>query len=103
MISYVGEGESFRDAIERAGEVLQKGEMLLFFADEPASKPGEPHHLFTHPALIAMQAEVQNAGQLGLEVYPVHLFLPVAQLFSTELLIYLDTPLIPAEYLARGG
>jgi len=103
MISYELADQSFRGAIERAGEVLQKGEMLLFFADEQASKPGEPHHLFAHPALIAMQAEVQNAGQLGLEVYPVHLFLPVAQLFSTELLIYLDTPLIPAEYLARGG
>ncbi len=103
MISYEAADESFREAVERAGEALQKGEMLAFFADDRTPKPGEPHHLFTHPALIAMQAEVQHAGQLGLEVYPVHVFLPVAQLYSSELLIYLDTPLIPAEYLARGG
>jgi 1-acyl-sn-glycerol-3-phosphate acyltransferase len=103
MISFEPEGEGFRRAIERARDVLRNGHALLVFADEQVAKPGEPSHFSPTPALIAMQAESQSSSQLGLKIYPVHLFLPVAQLYSSELLIRVDTPLIPGEYLAKGG
>ena len=103
MISFEPEGEGFQRAIERAREVLRSGRALLVFADEEVAKPGEAPHFSPAPALIAMQVESQSSGQLGLRIYPVHLFLPVAQLYSSELLIRVDAPLIPGEYLARGG
>ncbi len=103
IIPYEPGGEGYRQAIERAQEVLRNGKTLLAFAIEQVEKPGEPSRLFSAPAIISMQAEIQSAGQLGLEIYPVHLFLPVGQLYSSELLIYVDAPLVPAEYVAKGG
>jgi hypothetical protein len=103
IIPFEAEGEGFRSAMERTQGVLRRGQTLLVFADTGAAKPGEAAPFFYHPAAMAMQAESQSSGELWLEVFPVHLFLPVAQLYSNELLIYLDTPLIPREYLARGG
>ena len=102
MISFEPEGEGFRRAIERACDALRNGQALLVFADEQVAKPGESPHFSTTPALIAMQAESQSSGQLGLKIYPVHLFLPVAQLYSSELLIRVDTPIFPGKYVAKG-
>ncbi|HLY60660.1 MAG TPA: hypothetical protein VKV95_07820 [Terriglobia bacterium] len=103
MIPFEIEGEGFPGAIERAHAVLRNGQTLLVFAADQAGEPGVAVQAFFHPAAIAMQAESRSSGELWLEVFPVHVFLPVAQLYSTEMLIYLDAPLIPREYLARGG
>lgn len=103
MIPFEGEGVGFPHAIERAHEVLRNGQTLLAFAADQPQEPVGTTESFFHPAVIAMQAESRSSGELWLEVFPVHLFLPVAQLYSTEMLIYLDAPLIPREYLARGG
>jgi len=103
MISFEPEREGYPRAIERAREVLRNGHALLEFADEQVAKPGEPPHFSPTPALIAMQAESQSSGQLGLRIYPVHLFLPVAQLYSSELLIHVDAPLFPGDFIAKGG
>ncbi|HEV2349001.1 MAG TPA: 1-acyl-sn-glycerol-3-phosphate acyltransferase [Terriglobia bacterium] len=103
MIPFQAEGEGFPQAMERTQAVLRSGQTLLVFASDQPTKPGDVAPSFSHPAAMAMQAESQSSGELWLEVFPVHLFLPVAQLYSCELLIYLDAPLIPREYLARGG
>lgn len=103
MISFEPEGDGFRRAIERARGVLRNGQVLVMFADEQVAKPGEPPQFASTPALIAMQAESENSGQLGVKIYPVHLFLPVAQLYSSELLIRVDAPLLPGDYIAMGG
>ena len=103
FIPFEAEGEGSRQAIERACEVLGHGHTLLTFAEDRVAKPGEAAHLYSAAAAIAVQAESNNSGQLGLEMFPVHLFLPVAQLYSSELLIYIDAPLIPGEFLGDGG
>jgi hypothetical protein len=56
-------------------------------------------------ASIAMEAEVRQSrkGGPGLVVFPVHLYLPVERSQSSELLIYLDSPLLPREHLIPGG
>jgi 1-acyl-sn-glycerol-3-phosphate acyltransferase len=102
MIPFEAEGEGFRRAMERSQGVLRSGQTLLVFAADQPSLPGETGASFSQPAAMAMQVEAQSSGELWLEVFPVHLFLPVAHLYSSELLIYLDAPLIPREYLARG-
>lgn len=103
MIPFEAEGEGFRRAVEQTLAVLRGGQTLLVFASAQPTKPGEAAQAFSHPAAMAMQAESQSSGELWLEVFPVHLFLPVAQLYSSEILIFLDAPLIPREYLSRGG
>jgi hypothetical protein len=102
MIPFEVEGEGFRGAMERAQAVLRSGQTLIVFASDQPAKPGETATSFSQPAAMAMQAEAQSSGELWLEVFPVHVFLPGAQLSSCEMLIYLDAPLIPREYLARG-
>jgi hypothetical protein len=38
---------------------------------------------------------------LGLKMFPVHIFLPVGQLHSSELLIHIDVPIAAGEYLLK--
>jgi 1-acyl-sn-glycerol-3-phosphate acyltransferase len=102
MIPYEPEGPGFQPGIEQACEALSQGHALLVFAVEQVVKPGEPSTFYSTCASIALQAESRGSGALGLEIFPIQLFLPVAQLYSSELLIHVDTPLIPREYLEKG-
>lgn len=95
--------EGAQAAVERGCDTLSKGQAVVIFAEQLAARPGEAPRFSPTPAMIALRAEARNSGLLGLELIPVHLFLPVAQLYASELLIHLGSPLVPKEYLARGG
>ena len=103
MVPYESAGDGSQRAMERACDMLSQGQAAWIFAEEQVAKPGEPPRFSTTPAVIALRAEARTSGQLGLKVLPVHLFLPVAQLYSSELLVHIGAPLVPREYLAQGG
>jgi 1-acyl-sn-glycerol-3-phosphate acyltransferase len=103
MVPYPPATEGAQEAVERACDALSKGQAVLIFAEDHAAGPGETPRFSPTPAMIALRAEARNSGLLGLELFPIHLFLPVAQLYASELLIHLGSPLVPKEYLARGG
>lgn len=103
MVLYEPVGDGSPGAIGLACDALAKGRAVLLFVEEQMAKPGEAPHFSPTPAVVAMRAEARASGQLKLEILPIHLFLPVAQLYSSELLIHIGAPLIPRECLARGG
>ena len=103
MVRFEQTGEESAEVIGMACDLLAKGQAVLFFVEEVPAKPGEAPHFSPIPAVIAMRAEARTSGQLGMEILPVHLFLPVAQLYSSEVLVHVGAPLIPREYLAKGG
>ena len=96
-------GDAAPESINKACGALVKGEAVLLFAEEQVAKPGAEPHFTPAPSVIAMRAEAQTSGQLELEILPLHVFLPVAQLYSSEVEVHVGDPLIPREYLARGG
>ena len=103
MVHYDPAGEGSPDSIGLACDALAKGHAVLLFVEEEVAKLGEVPHLSPTPAVIAMRAEARTSRQLGLELLPIHVFLPVAQLYTSEVLVHVGAPLLPKEYLAKGG
>lgn len=95
--------EGWRQSLEAGCDVLTQGGVVLIFAEQRAVSPGEPWRLALAAATIALEAEARKSNQLGLAIFPVHLFLPVAQLQSSELLIHVDGPVLTREFLSRGA
>ncbi len=79
-------------------EFLERGEAVALFA-EPAGQPGRAGELGRIAASIALGTETGDAARQELTVFPVHLFL--SPVHSHEMLIYVDDPVRPREYLAR--
>jgi 1-acyl-sn-glycerol-3-phosphate acyltransferase len=102
MIPYEKESEGWRRAIETACNVLGNlGSVVVF--TEPQMEERKESSLFARNAVtLAVEAESRNARQLGLMVVPVHLFLPVARLQASELLVYVDRK-IPAHASTRAA
>lgn len=106
MIAYrAGDPESEQAALEAAADRLAAGRVVAAFA-EPAAPSGpksaEPLASNAPAARLALEAESRQAGEFGVEVFPVHLLLPVAPSQATELLLYVDQPLEASDYLRPG-
>jgi len=104
MVLYESESEGggWQPALEACSAALAGGSAVAIFAQAGIRKGLAPPGFAVAAASLALRAESQGAGE-GPSVYPVHVFLPVAPSTSTELLIYVDTPLSPQPYLAPGG
>jgi len=89
-------------ALQAACEALGRHEAVVVFTEHQAVKSGEMPRVGLTAARLAIEAEARHSGQLGLLLFPVHLFLPVGRSQSSELLIYVDSPLPPKEYLSAG-
>ena len=96
------EPERETTALQAACEALGRHEAVVVFTEHQAVKFGEMPRAGLTAARLAMEAEARHSGQLGLLLFPVHLFLPVGRSQSSELLIYVDSPLSPQEYLSAG-
>jgi hypothetical protein len=103
MIILEPELSGWRPTLEVCDAVLAVQGAVLTFADQRAAGPGEPASLAMTPAAIAVEMEARHAGQLQLRLFPVHLFLPVERAQSRELLIYVDSPVVPEEIRTQAG
>jgi len=104
MIVYDAKGDGWRPAPEACSEALSRHSAIAIFA-EPEARSGEPSRSALTAATITLEAESrqsedQRSGE-GLSVWPVDVFLPVEPSKSTEVLVYVDQPLIADEYLVR--
>jgi 1-acyl-sn-glycerol-3-phosphate acyltransferase len=103
MISYEPEGAARAVALWGAREALARREAVVVFAEHQAAKSGELPPVGQAAATLAVEAESQHAGELHLRVFPVHMYLPVGRSQSSELLIYVNSPLSPKEFLSAGA
>jgi 1-acyl-sn-glycerol-3-phosphate acyltransferase len=103
MIPYEPEGAARAVALRGAREALGRREAVVVFAEHEAAKSGEFSPVGQAAATLAVEAEAQHAGQLQLRVFPVHMYLPVGRSQSSELLIYVNSPLSPKEFLSAGA
>ena len=95
-----GSGAPMGPALEACCDALAREGAVAVFAEPQAanSKGG----LALTAASIAIEAEGRQASRLGLVLLPLHLYLPVKQSPSRELLIYADAPLPPGEHVIPG-
>ncbi len=103
MIAYDPSGVDRPEAFKAAGDVLGDREAVVVFADQQVPKAGEPPTLVRTASAIALETETRHSGQLGLSIFPVHLFLPIAQPRSNEVILYVDKPVFPQDYLSPEG
>jgi 1-acyl-sn-glycerol-3-phosphate acyltransferase len=103
IISYEPEGEGQRAALRAAREALAQHEAVAVFVEYQAAKSGNLAPVGLAAATLAVEAESQHAGQLGLSLFPVHMFLPVGRSQTSELVIHIDAPLFPREFLSAGA
>lgn len=102
MIPYEAAGKDWQSTRDACRVVLAKREAVAVFAEPRAAKVGDPPCPALTASTIALETEMQHSAQLGLTLFPVYLFLPVGRSPSSELLIYVEAPQYPHEYLARG-
>jgi len=102
IISHEPEGTGRATALQVAREALAQREAVVVFAEYQAVKSGNLAPVGLAAATLAVEAESQRAGQLGLSLFPVHMFLPVGRSQSSELVIHVDSPLFPKEFLSAG-
>lgn len=101
------EGEGWRAALGPGAAVLADRGAVMGFAYRQSSshrREGLRGPQFAEfAATLAMEAELRQSGELGLSIFPLHLFLPVAPSRSNEVLISIDSPLFAADYSSLGG
>jgi 1-acyl-sn-glycerol-3-phosphate acyltransferase len=102
MILYEPEGAARVATLWGAREALGRREAVVVFAEQQAAKSGKSSPVGQAAATLAVEAESQHAGQLHLTVFPVHMYLPVGRSQSSELVIYVSSPLSPKEFLSAG-
>jgi len=102
MIPYEPEGDTWSAAVEATCALLGKGEAVVVFAEPHLVAGGEPAPLTLAASTIALEAESRHSGQLGLAIFPLYLFLPLARPKTKELLLYVEAPIFPQEHLAAG-
>jgi hypothetical protein len=101
MISFPPEKRQL--GLERCCALLAKKAALVTFVEPGPAHLTRGSGLATAAASIVVEAESRNAGGLGLRLIPVHLFLPVGQTHTRELLIDIDQPEIAQDCISRAG
>jgi 1-acyl-sn-glycerol-3-phosphate acyltransferase len=100
MIPYDPEAQGSGSVLEASCEVLARREALAVFADSAGSKAREVGQLGREVATLALEAEARHSGRLELAIFPIHLFCPKTR-SQGDLLVYVDAPIDPQEYLGR--
>ncbi len=103
MIRLGSAGDGAQRVLEKCSNALAKREAVVVFAEPKKAGAGEPAQLALAAASIALDAETRHSRELGVNIFPIHLFLPVARPQSSELLIHVDAPLVVREFLSASG
>jgi hypothetical protein len=100
MISFLPENR--QATVEKCGALLaEKVALVTFVEPDPAHAAGGSG-LASTAASLAVEAELGQAGGLGLKLFPVHLFLPVGHTHTRELLIDIDQPEMVDDYISSA-
>jgi len=102
MIVYDDDESNRRAALEACREILAADGVVTVFAEPESRKANEPPAFAVSAAALALEVELRHPD-LGVELFPVHLYLPVAPSLATEVLIYVDEPLPAGQYLRAGN
>ncbi len=103
MIADEREGAGRQATLDASCQVLAGRGAVVVFAEQQREEDEAPPRLALKAATLALESELRHSGQLGLAIFPTHLYLPVAPLQSSELLIHIDAPLYPLEFLPPGS
>lgn len=103
MIPFNSDGGDWSGALDACSKVFARRKAVLVFADLGRDRAGERKPVAERAATLALDAEIRHSGQLGLALFPVDLFLPIARSYASELLIYVDGPCYAQEFLPRTG
>jgi hypothetical protein len=101
MIRFLPENRQL--ALEGCCALLAEKAALVTFVEPGPAHPAGGSGLANAAASIAVEAERRHAGNLGLMLFPVHLFLPVGHTHTRELLIDIDQPETVQDYISRAG
>jgi hypothetical protein len=97
MVGYTPENR--QAALESCRALLaEKAAVATCVAPGPVNFPGD-RTLAADAASIAMSAEAPQSSLAGLELFPVHLFVPVGHTHTRELLIDIDQPEIARKFV----
>jgi 1-acyl-sn-glycerol-3-phosphate acyltransferase len=99
MIAYPPAEESRQAAVESCCRLLAQQCAVVLFAEPVHTRDAEPSAFALSVASLALETESRQVGQVAM--FPVHLFLPVSPSTSTELLIYVDAPLLARDYVSE--
>ena len=89
-------------ALETCRALLaEKAAVVTFVAPGPANSP-VVGALATHAASIALSAEGPNSVLGGLELFPIHLFVPVGHTRTREVLVDIDRPEIARDLISSA-
>lgn len=97
MIPYNPKAEGWRPALEQCCDFWARRQAIAVFA----GKAGQAAQLLRVTATMALETEARPSGKLGLTLFPVHLFVPIAP--PSELLVYVDGAIYPQEHLEPKG
>ncbi len=107
VIPFERNDEGWKAALDPGATPLADRAAVMTFAYPPERPPKSavlgPSQFALFAAALAMEAEMRHGGELGLPIFPVHLFLPVAPSRSNEVLVSIDSPMYPVDYRALGG
>jgi 1-acyl-sn-glycerol-3-phosphate acyltransferase len=97
VIPYTSGEKSRKAAAESCYRLLSRESAVVIFAEPGAATDAGTSRVAFSLATLALAADALQFSQVP--VFPVHLLLPVSPSSSTELLIYADAPLVPAEHM----
>jgi len=100
MISFLPENR--QSALEGCCALLAEKAAVATFVEPGPAHSAEWSGLATAAASIAVEAERRNSGGLRLQLFPVHLFMPVGHTHTRELLIDIDKPEIAQDCISRA-
>jgi 1-acyl-sn-glycerol-3-phosphate acyltransferase len=93
LVPYDSESKAVRHGTGHGSEMLAGGDVVALFPEADSAPASAAREFFGRAASLALAAEALRAGQGGLAVLPVHLFLPGKPLNSKETLLYVERPL----------
>ena len=100
MITFAPQEGNSAIPVEQCCSVLgDRGILATFLEPGPARLPGG-NEIPSMAASIAVEAESRNSGQLQIQLFPIHIFLPVTHTHTSDVLIDVDKPESAHEYLS---
>ena len=100
ITAYTADEAGRKAAAEFCYRLLSREAAVVIFAEPSGTTEAGISRFALSLATLALATEGAQFGQVPL--FPVHLLLPVSPSRSTELLIYVDAPLIPAEHISEA-
>ena len=94
-------GISNQAAFEECYQLLERGESLLIFPEGNSTLERQLRELRTGAARIALEAEVRNGGELGVQILPIGIIYVEGDKFRSSALLRIGELIDPMEYYEK--